>query len=111
MLGEFLNFITLCSLINLDFIVLCSKFNYFNHELVFSEKKIGGPDGEPKKCFISIHAVFLPEYDVIYSNSHCRIGTWKINGGANGPKNMRCNVPNTLKFAKISRKARLCTKM
>jgi len=32
----------------IEFIVLCSKFNYLNQSPYFLEEKIGGPDGGPE---------------------------------------------------------------
>ena len=47
-LSEFINFFTFSSLIDIDFIVFRSKFNYLNYETLFLVEKIGGPNGDLK---------------------------------------------------------------
>ena len=48
MLSEFIDFFTFSSLIDIDFIVFRSKFNYLNYETLFSGRENRSPDGDLK---------------------------------------------------------------
>ena len=125
MLWESIDFFTFCSLINLDFIMFCSKFNYCNQESIFSEKNRGsrwgtkkgsrrgyrrgskrGPKGDPCQSRLTISVENCTntgaEVFVLLCANCCTNCSYHF---------LNVRTCNRLKFGKMSRKDLLCMKM